>query len=243
MKEINLRVYLFDILYKDKPLLERPFKERRKILEDLVGYENDWKKDREKIEKELKEKKIIDISYKLVTDNIDEAKEFYKWSLSIGHEGVMIKNLKAPYTPGSRVRTMYKYKPTLENLDVVIIKAKKGMGKRKDWYGSFEIAVKGEDGKLYSIGHVGTGLSEEDLKFLKEEIDKRIKKDLGEEVEVKPDIVLEVAYEEIQKSDKYECGYALRFPRVVRFRLDKGVDDINTVEDVKKIFNIQRGRN
>jgi DNA ligase-1 len=178
----------------------------------------------------------------LVTNDANEAREFYNWSLSIGHEGVMIKNLKAPYTPGSRVRTMYKFKPTLESLDVVITKAKRGMGKRKDWYGSFEICVRDEEGNLYPIGHVGTGLTEADLEMLKEEIDKIVIRDLGEEVEVEPKIVIEVAYEEIQKSDKYPCGYALRFPRVVRFRFDKGVNDINTVEDVERIYEIQRGR-
>ncbi|CAB3287796.1 DNA ligase [Methanocaldococcus lauensis] len=243
MKEINLRVYLFDILYKNgESFIDEEFENRRKVLEEIVGYENDWRTERERIEKELRSDKIIDISYKLVTNDPKEAKEFYNWSLSIGHEGVMIKNLKAPYTPGSRVRTMYKFKPTLENLDVVITKAKRGMGKRKDWYGSFEICVRDEEGNLYPIGHVGTGLTESDLEMLKEEIDKIIIRDLGEEVEVEPKIVIEVAYEEIQKSDKYPCGYALRFPRVVRFRFDKGKDDINTIEDVKRIYEIQRGR-
>lgn len=147
MKEINLRVYLFDILYKDGvSFIDEEFEKRRKVLEEIVGYENDWRTERKRIEKELKSDKIIDISYKLVTNDAKEAREFYNWSLSIGHEGVMIKNLKAPYTPGSRVRTMYKFKPTLESLDVVITKAKRGMGKRKDWYGSFEICVRDEEG-------------------------------------------------------------------------------------------------
>jgi DNA ligase-1 len=243
MKEINLRVYLFDILYKDGvSFIDEEFEKRREVLEEIVGYKNDWRVDKERIEKELKSDKIIDISYKLVTNDAEEAKEFYNWSLSIGHEGVMIKNLKAPYTPGSRVRTMYKFKPTLESLDVVITKAKRGMGKRKDWYGSFEICVRDEEGNLYPVGHVGTGLTEADLEFLKEEIDKIIIRDLGEEVEVEPKIVIEVAYEEIQKSDKYPCGYALRFPRVVRFRFDKSVNEINTIEDVERIYEIQRGR-
>ncbi|WP_456420127.1 ATP-dependent DNA ligase [Methanocaldococcus infernus] len=241
MKKINLRAYLFDLLYKDgESYIDKPFKERRKALEELVGYENDWRKESERIERKLKENKKINISYKLVTNDPREAKEFYKWSLSIGHEGVMIKNLNAPYTPGSRVRTMYKFKPTLENLDVVITKAKRGMGKRKDWYGSFEICVKDKDGNLQPIGYVGTGLTEEDLQMLKEMIDKIVVKDLGDEVIVKPEIVVEVAYEEIQKSDKYPCGYALRFPRIVRFRFDKSIEDINTLEDVERIYKLQR---
>jgi DNA ligase-1 len=237
-EEINLRVYLFDILYHDRELIDLPLKERRKILEKIVGT-NDWEKDREKIESEIKSDKKIDISYRLTTDDLKKAEEFFKWSLSIGHEGVMIKNPNAPYTPGSRVRTMYKFKPTLENLDVVITRARMGMGKRKDWYGSFEISVKDEEGNLYSIGHVGSGLTEEELDRLTKMIEEVKIEDLGEEVIVEPKIVLEVTYEEIQKSDKYECGYALRFPRVVQIREDKSINDINTLEDVKRIYALK----
>ncbi|WP_292460277.1 ATP-dependent DNA ligase [Methanothermococcus sp.] len=240
-EEINLRVYLFDILYYNESLIDLSLKERRKILENIIGI-NDWEIDKTKIENEIKSKKKIDISYKLTTNDLEKAMDFYKWSLSIGHEGVMIKNPNAPYTPGSRVRTMYKFKPTLESLDVVITRAKIGMGKRKDWYGSFEIAVKDEEGNLYPIGHVGSGLTEEELDKLTE-ILKSIKiNEIDGEAIVEPKIVLEVSYEEIQKSDKYECGYALRFPRVVRIREDKSVDDINTVDDVKRIFAIQKGK-
>ncbi|EHP84751.1 ATP-dependent DNA ligase [Methanotorris formicicus] len=240
IKEINLRVYLFDVLYyKGREYIDLSLSDRRKTLEEILGIENDWRKDREKIERELKSKKIIDISYKLVTDDAKEAEKFYRWSLGIGHEGVMIKNLDAIYTPGSRVRTMYKFKPTLENLDVVITKAKRGMGKRKDWFGSYEISIRDEEGNLYSIGHVGTGLTEEDLERLTKMIDEIIIEDLGEEVVVEPKIVVEVAYEEIQTSDKYPCGYALRFPRIVRFRDDKSINDINTLDDVKRIYEIQ----
>ncbi|HID47506.1 MAG TPA: ATP-dependent DNA ligase [Methanothermococcus okinawensis] len=240
--EINLRVYLFDTLYYKEPLLDVPLKERREILEDILSEDNDWEKKREKIEREIKSDKKIDISYKLVTEDVKKAEEFYRWSLNIGHEGVMIKNLKAVYTPGSRVRTMYKFKPTLESLDVVITKAKIGMGKRKDWYGSFEIAVKDEDGNLHPIGHVGSGLSEEELDRLSKKIESIKIEEIGDEVVVKPEIVLEVSYEEIQESDKYNCGYALRFPRVVRIREDRPPEDINTLEDVKRIFQIQKGR-
>jgi DNA ligase-1 len=114
-----------------------------------------------------------------------------------------------------------------------------GMGKRKDWYGSFEISVKDEEGNLYSIGHVGSGLTEEELDRLTKMIEEVKIEDLGEEVIVEPKIVLEVTYEEIQKSDKYECGYALRFPRVVQIREDKSINDINTLEDVKRIYALK----
>jgi len=128
-------------------------------------------------------------------------------------------------------------------LDVVITRAKTGMGKRKDWYGSFEISIKnGGDGDLCPIGHVGSGLSEEELDKLSKMIESIKIEEIEGEAIVEPKIVLEVTYEEIQESDKYECGYALRFPRVVRIREDKSPEDINTLEDVKRIFHIQRGK-
>jgi len=242
-EEITLRAYFFDILYCNEILIDRPLRERRKILEKILFEHNNWEMEREKIEREIKSPKKIDISYKLTTDSVERVDEFYRWSLSIGHEGIMIKNPDAPYTPGSRVKTMYKFKPTLESLDVVITKAKIGMGKRKDWYGSFEISINnGENGDLCPIGHVGSGLSEEELDKLSKMIESIKIEEIEGEVIVEPKIVLEVTYEEIQESDKYECGYALRFPRVVKIREDKSPEDINTLEDVKRIFHIQKGK-
>ena len=236
VEEINLKVYLFDILYyNNKILIDLPLKERRNYLENLVNVDN------------INNNNInnkIELSNKLITNNEEEAIKFYKYSLEIGHEGVMIKNINAPYTPGSRVKTMYKFKPTLEQLDVVVIGAKLGMGKRKEWYGSFEIAIWDENKEnLLPIGHVGSGLTEEELEELTNEIKNIIINKKDDEVILEPKIVLEVSYEEIQKSDKYSCGYALRFPRVMSIRLDKSIDEINTIYDVERIFNIQKGKN
>ena len=225
--EINLKVYVFDILYyNDKSLIDLPLIERRSTLEKILA--NKYNK--------------LNMSHKLTTDNEQKAREFYEWSLSIGHEGVMIKNPNAPYTPGSRVRTMYKFKPTLESLDVVITRAKMGMGKRKEWYGSFEIAVKDYENNLYTIGHVGSGLTEEELHYLTEQIKNITTEVINDEAIVEPKIVLELSYEEIQESDKYKCGYALRFPRVARIRTDKSIEDINSIEDIERIFDIQKGK-
>jgi DNA ligase-1 len=137
---------------------------------------------------------------------------------------------------------MYKVKPTLENLDVVVTRAKIGMGKRKDWYGSYELSVKDNDSNLHVIGNVGSGLTEDDLEKLTKIVNEIKIEDLGEEVILEPKIVLEVTYEEIQTSEKYEMGYALRFPRVVQIREDKSINDINTLDDVKKIYEIERNR-
>nr|A9AAX4.1 RecName: Full=DNA ligase; AltName: Full=Polydeoxyribonucleotide synthase [ATP] [Methanococcus maripaludis C6] len=240
-EKIALRIYFFDVLYYEKGLIDTPLKNRREILEKLFGT-NNWDSELEKIQKEIFSNKMLFSSFKLNSDDPDLAKEFFNWSLSIGHEGIMIKNPDAPYTPGSRVKTMYKVKPTLENLDVVVTRAKIGMGKRKDWYGSYEISVKDDEDNLHVIGNVGSGLTEDDLERLTTIVNEIKIEDLGEEVILEPKIVLEVTYEEIQTSEKYEMGYALRFPRVVQIREDKSINDINTLDDVKKIYEIERNR-
>ncbi|MBA2846857.1 DNA ligase-1 [Methanococcus maripaludis] len=240
-EKIALRIYFFDVLYYNRGLIDNPLKTRRKILEKLFGT-NNWDSELEKIKKEIFSNKMLFSSFKLNSDDPNLVKEFFNWSLSIGHEGIMIKNPDAPYTPGSRVKTMYKVKPTLENLDVVVTRAKIGMGKRKDWYGSYELSVKDNDGNLHVIGNVGSGLTEDDLEKLTKIVNEIKIEDLGEEVILEPKIVLEVTYEEIQTSEKYEMGYALRFPRVVQIREDKSINDINTLDDVKKIYEIERNR-
>ncbi|MBA2852860.1 DNA ligase-1 [Methanococcus maripaludis] len=240
-EKIALRIYFFDVLYYKKGLIDTPLKTRRETLEKLFGT-NNWDSELEKIKKEIFSNKMLFSSFKLNSDDPELVKEFFKWSLSIGHEGIMIKNPDAPYTPGSRVKTMYKVKTTLENLDVVVTRAKIGMGKRKDWYGSYELSVKDNEGNLHVIGNVGSGLTEDDLDKLTKIVNEIKIEDLGEEVILEPKIVLEVTYEEIQTSEKYEMGYALRFPRVVQIREDKSINDINTLDDVKKIYEIERNR-
>ena len=135
----------------------------------------------------------------------------------------------------------------METLDCAIIGATWGEGKRSEWLASFTIAV--SDGEeLVEIGNVGTGIKEkpeEGLSFkeLTEELQKHITKKEGRSVIVKPTVVLEIGYEEIQQSPSYSSGYALRFPRVIRLREDKGVDELSTLNDVRHLHDHQRGRN
>ncbi|MBI2574875.1 DNA ligase, partial [Candidatus Woesearchaeota archaeon] len=161
-----------------------------------------------------------------------------------GNEGLMLKNLKAPYKPGARVGYMLKYKRTMENLDLTIVKAEWGEGKRSKWLSSYTVACRKAE-KLLEVGKVSTGLKEkpeEGLSF--EEMTKLLKplitKEEGKEAYVKPRIVIEVAYEEIQKSPTYDSGYALRFPRVLRLRDDKGAKDASTLSMVEQYYNEQK---
>jgi len=222
VKSIPVELNLFDIIYiEGKSLLSEKFKDRRKILEETISATDTFM-----------------LSKQLVTDDLEQAKEFYQKALDLGHEGVMVKNLDAHYRPGSRVGYMYKIKPVMETLDLVITGATWGEGRRAHWMASFLLSViDKETGEFLNIGRMGTGLTDEQFKDMTERLKPLITKETGKEIELKPEIVVEVAYEEIQKSPTYSSGYALRFPRLVRIREDKGVNDADTVDRVQELIS------
>ncbi|MEA3254740.1 MAG: ATP-dependent DNA ligase [Candidatus Altiarchaeota archaeon] len=222
LEKIPVEINLFDVVfYEGVDKTDEGFRERRKLLEEIIT-----------------ETDLFRLAEQSVTGNREEADRFYKHALDQGHEGVMAKNLDAPYQPGSRVGYMYKIKPVMETLDLVIVGATWGEGRRAHWLASYLLAALDPDtGELLTIGRMGTGLSDEQFKDMTRRLKDYTVKEEGKEVMLKPRIVVEVAYEEIQKSPTYESGYALRFPRLVRIREDKGVDDADTIARVGKIFN------
>jgi len=132
----------------------------------------------------------------------------------------------------------------MESLDLVIIGAEWGEGKRSKWLSSFQLACKDRD-KFLEIGKASTGLKEkpeEGLSF--EEMTKLLKPLVTEEngkiVAIKPKIVIEVSFDEIQKSPTYTSGYGLRFPRVIRLRPDRSPSDASTIKDIEKAYKGQR---
>jgi len=133
-----------------------------------------------------------------------------------------------------------KLKPTMENLDLVITAAEWGTGKRANWLSSFELSCKkGND--FLNIGKLGTGIKEKESEGVSfSELTKKLKKDIlneeGKRVVVKPNIIIEVAYEEIQKSENYNSGYALRFPRFVRLREDLSLSDVDDIAKIKSLI-------
>lgn len=229
-KDFPIRICVFDVLeIEGKSAINLPFNERRKILATII-----------------KENNNIQLSEQLITDNEKEAEKFYKKSLEAGNEGIMMKNLNSEYKPGSRVGFGVKVKPTMETLEVVITGAELGEGKRGKWLSSFAISVRKED-ELAEIGKVGTGIKEKEeegvsFEQLTQMLKPLITKEEGRTVTVKPKIVIEVDYEEIQASPTYSSGYALRFPRLVRLREDRGVEDIAEIKEVEKLYKEQRGR-
>lgn len=230
-KEIPVITNIFDVMYANGDnLLNKPLKVRRKIIEKIV--------------KPVQMK--LQLAKQIVTDDIKTVEKFYAESLKLGNEGIMAKNLEGIYKPGSRVGYGVKIKPVLETLDLVIVKAEWGEGKRKKWLSSFTVACYDENKKEFlEIGKVGTGVKEKEgltFKKLTKILKPSIIKEEGKTVFVKPKLVIEVDYEEIQKSPTYSSGFALRFPRVVKMREDKSVKDINDIESIKYIYLKQRNR-
>lgn len=228
-KEFPVIIELFDAMeINGKNLIDEPLSKRQEELSKVV--------------KEEKGKIVIVESVKV--DNEKQLEKFYNSVLTEGVEGVMLKNPNGIYKPGARVGFGVKLKPLMETLDLVIVKAEWGEGKRATWLSSFTLACRDGD-ELREIGKVGTGIkekSEEGVSFedLTEELKPLIISQKGKEAVVKPRIVVEIAYQEIQKSPSYSSGYALRFPRVVRLREEKGQDDINTIKDVERLYNQQK---
>ncbi|HZX12754.1 MAG TPA: ATP-dependent DNA ligase [Candidatus Nanoarchaeia archaeon] len=232
-KKIPVEINAFDILYKDgKDLTNKSQEERRSILEKALSQ---------------KKGRIIATTATTAT-TIQGVETFYKHALKEGVEGIIIKNLKKPYQPGRRVGGWIKLKPVLETLDLVIVQAEYGTGKRAGTLSSYTIACLNNDKSNYlELGKVSTGLKEkEEEGTTYEEITKSLKpliiKTTGRTVFVKPRIIIEVAYEEIQQSPSYSSGYALRFPRFLKIRTDRSEKQINTLEDVERIYTKQRGK-
>ena len=225
-KDFPIIVNVFDIMMNEgKSTLNVPFIERRKIIQSIV--------------KENKGKIVL--AEQLITNDIEEANNFYQKALDLGEEGVMAKKLDAVYKPGARIGYGLKIKPTMETLDLYIVGAEWGTGKRANWLSSFTLATK----ELKQIGKVGTGFKEkkeEGLSF--EEMTQLLKpliiEEKGRDVKIKAKVVIEVQFEEIQKSINYSSGYALRFPRVVRLREDK--KEASEIEYIEELYKEQRGR-
>ena len=164
----------------------------------------------------------------------------FRESLAAGHEGIVAKVADSPYTPGRRGGFWFKLKEPFATLDVVVTAVEYGHGKRHNVLSDYTFAVR--DGEnLLNIGKAYSGLTDAEILehtdfFLRHTIE-----DHGYRRTVEPKIVLEVAFNNIQKSSRHESGYALRFPRIVRIRTDKAVSEIDTLEHVAKLFARQPG--
>ncbi len=220
-EKIPLTLFVFDILYLNgKSLINKPYTQRRQILTQTANK--------------------ISLTEQLVTDQPQAAQAFLKAALVAGHEGLMAKKLDGPYTPGRRGKRWLKIKPILEPLDLVITAAEYGYGRRKGWLSDYYLgALDPQTGSFRNIGKTFKGLTDNEIIQLTRQLKKSAVNQQGHRIVVVPQIVVEVAYNEIQQSPKYKSGMALRFARITKIRDDKNPADASTIGQVREIYERQ----
>ena len=218
VRRIPLRLHLFDVLYLSNGLLiDETYEKRWSELEKLVPQEY--------------------LVKRIITDNPADATEFMEQALEEGHEGLMAKRLDSPYSSGKRGKLWYKLKST-ETLDVVVVAADWGSGRRRDWLSNYHLGVWDGDDYLV-IGKTFKGLTDEEFRWMTERLQSLRERETGYTIHVRPELVVEVAFNEIQKSLHYKSGYALRFARITRIRTDKNPDAADTHHWVHELYEKQ----
>jgi DNA ligase-1 len=257
MRRVPVAYLVFDVLYAGgELLLERPLRDRMTILAELLaappksdnheGHEGTRRKatgfrgTQGTLAFDSGEPAAVHLirAPSVLASKPEELEELFTAAQSRGNEGLMIKDLTSPYTPGRRGKSWLKMKRELATLDVVVTAVEFGHGKRIGVLSDYTFAVR-DGARLVNIGKAYSGLTDAEIAemtqwFLAHTVD-----DQGFRREVEPQIVLEVAFNNIMRSDRHESGYALRFPRIVRLRPDKSAAEADTIETVEEIYRRQ----
>ncbi|GGM65861.1 DNA ligase-1 [Halarchaeum rubridurum] len=219
-EEVRVELRAFDCLHAaGDDLLDDPLLARHETLADLLDDTDA-------------------VSELIVSDDPEEIEAFEARALAAGHEGVMLKDPESAYTPGKRGKQWLKRKPDVETLDLVVTGAEWGEGRRAETLGTFLLSARTGDGYA-TIGKVATGLDDEELADLDDRLAPHVRDEDGQTVDIEPAVVLEVGYEEIQRSPTYSSGYALRFPRFLAVRDDKDPADADTLARVERLAEKQ----
>ena len=241
--DIPIYYIVYDIMYfKDNQVLKKSLLDRKNIL-STISFK----------------KPIINSSYK-ISDSIEQIITIFNESKDIGHEGLVVKDPLSQYHPGKRGRYWMKLKKELDTIDAVIVIAEYGHGKRAGVLSDYTFAVIDEEydddgnnqnlnlndndnylknSRLKTIGKAYSGLTDKEIDAETDSLRDIIVEDNGNRILVKPEIVLEVAFDTIQKSDRHNSGFALRFPRIKNIRTDKSLKDIDTLQKVRQIYKNQ----
>jgi len=219
-EKVRVTVKAFDIVYHEgRSLLSTPLQERIPILMSVVP------------------KEFLAEGETCTTPG--EVEKYFKDAVSRGYEGIMVKALDSIYEPGRRTYTWLKLKPLRDTIDAVVVKAYYGTGLRAGYYSSLLLAVRDPKArKLYTIGRV-SNISEDLMDRLKKRFDQLIVRRDRDGIVLKPEVVVEVTYMEIQTSTEYSSGYALRVPKIVRVRNDKTVGEIDTLDKIRELYMSQ----
>ncbi|UCC66024.1 MAG: ATP-dependent DNA ligase [Deltaproteobacteria bacterium] len=220
-KEIPLRPFLFDLLYLDgEPLFQATYRERFDFLVERIppGY----------------------LIPRIITADEKEAQDFLLKSLEAGHEGLMAKGLDSPYIAGHRGFYWLKIKPA-QTLDLVVLAAEWGHGRRRGWLSNLHLGARDfESGGFVMLGKTFKGLTDEMLQWQTKRLQElEISRDEWT-VYVRPALVVEIAFSDLQESPRYPGGLALRFARVRRFREDKSPIEADTFQKIRTIFETSR---
>jgi DNA ligase-1 len=252
MREVPVAFVVFDVIFANDSLtLDLPLSERSVLLTEVfAGTERIAPKPLEASQARLffeAESEATPASGWILrapatrVDSPEQLEALFSEAMVRGNEGLMIKDLQSPYMPGRRGRWWLKLKRELATLDVVVTAVEYGHGKRVHVLSDYTFAVrKGEE--LVNIGKAYSGLTDVEIAHMTEWFLAHTTADHGFTREVEPQIVLEVAFNAIMRSERHDSGYALRFPRIVRIREDKPPAEINTVEEVEAIYLRQHGR-
>ena len=214
--------FAFDLLLLGrKEEYARPLSERRRDLGRLI------------------EGSAIRTAQMSVVRTEEEVSRLFRESRESGYEGLVVKDPESSYSMGKRGAGWVKLKEELDTIDAVIVAAEYGHGKRAGVISDYTFAVR-DGGGLRTIGKAYSGLTDEEIGEMTERLKGITLKDFGYRRTVVPQVVIEVAFDSIQRSDRHDSGYALRFPRIKSIRSDKSVDDIDTLDKVASIFRAQK---
>lgn len=241
-QEIPLRFIIFDLMFKDgQDFLKVPFKNRRRVLEEAID-----------------DKGILLLSPQLVTDDPEVLRRYHGEQFNKGLEGIVVKKWDSPYDPGKRGYTWVKLKQEkgkkggglVDTLDCSVMGYYAGRGKRAEFgIGMFLVGILSR-GKVLTVSKIGTGLSDGQWREMKKRSKKyevknkpkeyRVHRNLTPDVWLRPGIVVEIEADNITKSPVHSAGFALRFPRLVRFRDDKSPSQSTTLGELNKLYRLQK---
>jgi DNA ligase 1 len=250
LRESPVAYLVFDVLYTNgEPVLDRPLRERARLLDELlsaprkIADHGGHRRAHGSLTFDSGEPSAT--SAALIRAPVFRAaspqqlEDLFLAARARGNEGLMIKDLSSPYSPGKRGKSWLKMKRELATLDVIVTAVEYGHGKRIGVLSDYTFAV-WDDDRLVNIGKAYSGLTDAEISEMTKWFLDHTIEDQGFRRVVEPKIVLEIAFNNMMKSDRHDSGYALRFPRIVRLRPDKSAAEADTVERVEEIYSRQK---
>ena len=249
MREVPVVYVAFDVLFADNELvIDRPLRERSEMLTKIIERLAEMQHAAPSMHRASQPSLAFDQEETTVNfprmmraplcqaHTAEEIDEIFVEARARGNEGLMIKNRETLYTPGRRGHAWLKMKRELATLDCVVTAVEFGNGKRAGVLSDYTFAVRAENGDLMNVGKAYSGLTDVEIAEMTEWFKQHTLTDFGHSRLVEAKIVLEVAFNNIMRSDRHESGFALRFPRIVRLRPDKPPDEADTVKRVEEIY-------